>query len=60
MVGWIPACGFIWRFSAQCLMHPVDVVIVLKLIQLLLQIAFVPEKNLVQVFPAELCRRAFR
>ena len=32
-------------------MHPVDVVIVLKLIQLLLQIAFVPEKNLVQVFP---------
>lgn len=34
-------------------MHPVGVVIVLKLFQLLLQIAFVPEKNLVQEFPPD-------
>lgn len=34
-------------------MHPVGVVIVLKLFQLLLQIAFIPEKNLVQIFPPD-------
>ena len=36
-------------FQIQGLMVPVGVVVVLKLSQLLFQIAFVPEKNLIQI-----------
>ncbi len=40
--------GFSRCIQIQCLVNPVSVVVILKLHQLLFQIALVPEKSLVQ------------